>query len=299
MTEKKRRFSTSIIVLMLYFLGLMIFLSIIFKPKKLPTELLETDTGAYTISVIDTVSKKPYHESMNQSIPISKSILLGKHSRHEKDSILVVIDPRYCSRAGMQMDTEAYEAFLRMHAAAKADGISLTIISAWRSFDRQKTIWEDKWNGRQALSGNIRATGIADPAARAREILRYSSMPGTSRHHWGTDIDINNLNNSYFSTDKGKQEYEWLRNNAARFGFCQPYTSLGERNNMGYEEEKWHWSYMPVSGIYLNVYNQKVNISDLIGFDGFETAGALGVISSYVNSINKKCMELSTGTTGE
>ena len=55
-------------------------------------------------------------------------------------------------------------------------------------------------------------------------ILEYSSAPGTSRHHWGTDMDINALQNDYFSNKgNGAFLYEWLQKNAAKFGFCQPY----------------------------------------------------------------------------
>ena len=49
-------------------------------------------------------------------------------------------------------------------------------------------------------------------------------MPSTSRHHWGTDIDLNSLNNSYFSSGKGLKEYDWLTTNANHYGFYQVYT---------------------------------------------------------------------------
>jgi zinc D-Ala-D-Ala carboxypeptidase len=98
------------------------------------------------------------------------------------------------------------------------------------------------------LEGNISATSITDPVERAREILRFSAMPGTSRHHWGTDIDLNSLVNSYFRVRTRKKN---LRMAACKtlvsFGFCQPYTAHGANRNGGYEEEKWHWSYKPVA----------------------------------------------------
>ena len=48
----------------------------------------------------------------------------------------------------------------------------------------------------------------------------------------------------YFESGKGKQEYEWLRDNAYEFGFCQVYSEKGMERKYGYEEEKWHWSYI-------------------------------------------------------
>jgi zinc D-Ala-D-Ala carboxypeptidase len=222
----------------------------------------------------------------NPQLPMtpSKDQLLGRIDP-AASADFVLIGNRYASREGMYMHKEVYKAFLEMHAAAASDGISLTIISAMRTFNHQKRIWENKWRGRQVLHGNIRATDFADPVERALEILRFSAMPGTSRHHWGTDIDINNLNNSYFASGKGKREYDWLVANAGKFGFCQPYTAHGTNREGGYEEEKWHWSYMPVSAQYLRTYIDAISYDDIKGFDGWETAAQIDVIGGYVKEV--------------
>ena len=82
----------------------------------------------------------------------------------------------------------------------------------------------------------------------AKKILLYSSMPSTSRHHWGTDIDINSLEPSYFEYGRGKIEYDWLVKNGAKFGFCQTYSDFAKNDrSSGYQEESWHWTYMPKS----------------------------------------------------
>ncbi len=49
-------------------------------------------------------------------------------------------------------------------------------------------------------------------------------MPQASRHHWGTDVDINSVEPEYFESGQGLKEYTWLQENAWKFGFCQPYT---------------------------------------------------------------------------
>lgn len=54
--------------------------------------------------------------------------------------------------------------------------------------------------------------------------MLYSSMPTTSRHHWGTDMDINSVEPEYFESGQGLLEYNWLKANAHKFGFCQPYS---------------------------------------------------------------------------
>ncbi len=201
------------------------------------------------------------------------------------------LDLAVANRSSLYLRIEAHQAFINMHEAALADGISLKAISAARSFDHQKMIWENKWNGRQILHGNVVATDIASPPERSLEILRFSAMPGTSRHHWGTDIDLNSLENSYFDSGYGKAVYDWLQTNASRFGFCQPYTSHGDRRQGGYEEEKWHWSYLPLARVFQDAYAKSISYADLVGFDGHETAKELRVIEAFVLNVNKDCME--------
>jgi D-alanyl-D-alanine carboxypeptidase len=178
---------------------------------------------------------------------------------------------------------ETYEAFQNMAKAAKRDGVNLVIISATRNFDSQKKIWENKWNGRTKVEGKD-LTSISDLKKRARLILLYSSMPGTSRHHWGTDIDLNSLNNNYFLTGDGLKIYQWLLAHASEYGFCQPYTSKAN-GRKGYEEEKWHWSYLPLSKIFLEEYKKQILYSDLGGFQGSEQASSLQILTDYVDGV--------------
>ncbi len=50
--------------------------------------------------------------------------------------------------------------------------------------------------------------------------MNYSAMPSASRHHWGTDLDINSVEDEYFQTEPGLSEHKWLVNNGFKFGFC-------------------------------------------------------------------------------
>ena len=135
---------------------------------------------------------------------VDKHHVLGKFNP-KKDTAFIEASLNYANRNGLYVRREVYDVFKKMHAAAKADGISLTIVSATRNFYYQKGIWERKWNGHRIVEGKNLAKEISDPVERARIILRYSSMPGTSRHHWGTDLDFNSVNNSYFETAMGKK----------------------------------------------------------------------------------------------
>ena len=162
--------------------------------------------------------------------------------------------------------------------------IKLTLISSFRSFSHQKRIWERKFNSEKKKKKTDKQ--IID------WILQYSSAPSTSRHHWGTDIDLNSLENSYFETGKGKKIYEWLQKNASKYGFCQPYNVLSKRENKGYNEEKWHWSYFPLAKQLQNEW-KKQYLAKKLNFDNkFNGSEILQKkVLNYVTSINKDCIK--------
>ncbi|MEM7657095.1 MAG: M15 family metallopeptidase [Bacteroidota bacterium] len=218
--------------------------------------------------------------------------LLGKFDPAE-ESDFAKIPNEYAggNAVGTYLHQEALAAFVKMHAAAKADGVNLTILSATRVFSYQKLIWESKWNGNRLVGGKNLAQTQPDFAQRASTILLFSSMPGTSRHHWGTDMDFNAFTNSYFEAGKGKQEYDWLVANGPRYGFCQPYTPKGTDRTSGYEEERWHWSYQPLAERYMKSYQALVTHDMIKGFAGAEVAEGLQVIPNYVFGVSKVCWQ--------
>lgn len=227
----------------------------------------------------------------NNGLPndsISKDELLGKIDQ-SKHPDFVVIERKYTNKDNIYLRKEAYDAFLQMYEAAKKDGITLTIVSATRNFNYQKKIWEDKWSGQVLVQGKNLAQTIPNDSLRARTILLYSSMPGTSRHHWGTDIDLNDLNDAYFTNGYGKKVYDWLVKNAHRFGYCQTYTVKGKNRPEGYEEEKWHWSYTPIASKMLKVYSEQITDADIQGFLGASSASKIQVVKNYVQGVNPDC----------
>ena len=135
-----------------------------------------------------------------------------------------------------------HTSLMNMIFAAKNDGISLNLVSAFRSYSHQKRIWENKW-------GN----SADNDTGKAKSILRYSSFPGTSRHHWGTDVDFNSVSLSFWNTAQGKKIHNWLTKNGPQFGFCQIYAPGRGR---GYSDEPWHWTHAPTASQY---YNQLSN----------------------------------------
>lgn len=229
-----------------------------------------------------------------QNLPPKKSKItvdfITGHFNPATDSTFTHISEKYADRHGMYMKKEAYDSFINMWKAAKADGINLIIRSAARNFDYQKGIWERKWTGNTILSNGENASKVySKPEDRALKILEYSSMPGTSRHHWGTDIDFNNFNNEWFEKGEGLKLFKWLEKYASDYGFCRPYTEKGDERPDGYNEEKWHWSYMPLSQAYTEFAKNELNNLNIKGFKGSEVANSIDVVNKYILGINHSC----------
>jgi LAS superfamily LD-carboxypeptidase LdcB len=188
-------------------------------------------------------------------------------------------DPAFAAVEDSYLRKPVAEAYTKMKEAAARDGVTLRLISATRTFADQRRIWERKWTSIDAL-----------PADRALKIMTYSSMPGTSRHHWGTDLDLNSLSPKWFvDTAEGRKGYGWLQTHAKEYGFCQPYTTKGPARPTGYAEEKWHWSYQPLSSAFLKQYLATVTAADITGFSGSGTAAAVRSIEDFVGGVDASC----------
>ena len=148
--------------------------------------------------------------------------------------------------------------FLAMRDAAAGAGFDLIPVSSFRDFERQRAIWNAKFRGeRPALDKAGRRVNMAAlaPGARVETILLWSALPGMSRHHWGSDVDVadGHAMAAGYSLRLELDEYRrggpfaalsaWLAANMRRFGFYRPYTRRGS----GVQPEPWHLSYAPVA----------------------------------------------------
>lgn len=226
--------------------------------------------------------------------PFSIEYIMGRFDPSQHPDF-VAVDKKYADSEGYFLRKETYESFTKMHDAALVDGVTLTIISATRNFSKQKSIWEAKWNGdRKIENGTNAAKKYPDPKTRALKILEYSSMPGSSRHHWGTDVDLNDLDNFTFEQGPGKKVYDWMVQHAHEYGFCQPYSKKSNKEEggrtTGYNEEKWHWSYMPVAKKLTDLAARSMTDDMIGGFKGAETAVQIGIVEKYVLGVNGDCL---------
>jgi LAS superfamily LD-carboxypeptidase LdcB len=156
------------------------------------------------------------------------------------------------------LHTHVVAPFLSMRRAAVADGIDLAPWSSFRDFSRQLAIWNGKFSGERpmfdAVGRPIAANALSE-AERIDAILLWSALPGASRHHWGTDVDLVDRRAipPGYRVQLTPEEYapggpfaplaEWLEVHASRFGFFRPYRGVLS----GVQAEPWHLSFAPTA----------------------------------------------------
>jgi LAS superfamily LD-carboxypeptidase LdcB len=209
-----------------------------------------------------------------------ENFLMGK-TNYAQDTRFVKLpaNQTMSSERSYYLLKEVADSLAHMIQAARKEGITIKVISASRNFTDQKAIWERKYDARKSK--------FKTEAELSSDILMYSSMPGTSRHHWGTDFDINSLEPAYYTTGKGAKEYAWMKAHASEYGFCQVYNHKSIRT--GYNDEPWHWSFMPLSSRFLKMYVELVSYQDITGFKGSASAIEIEVIRNYVQGISSDC----------
>ncbi len=235
------------------------------------------------IEQLDPITEiKEVLHAPTQKQEVNLSMVMGNYEPSTHESF-TLIDKSHADREGLYLQKEAYTAFQEMSKAAEAEGIKLTIRSATRNFDYQRGIWERKW------AANLKNKIGASNKSNALNILEYSSMPSTSRHHWGTDIDLNSFENSWFESGEGLVLYNWMEEHAGNYGFCQVYTAKDSERPNGYNEEKWHWSYLPIADEYYKLAKEHMSDDMISGFSGAGLAKEIKVVDKYILGIDKSC----------
>ncbi len=126
------------------------------------------------------------------------------------------------SNYGSGLTSQTLNAFNKMKEAAKNDGLNIYISSGFRSYQRQKTLY----NNYVARDGKAAAD-------------RYSARPGYSEHQTGLAFDVNTVSSAFNDTKEAK----WLSNNCYKYGFILRYPKDKE-SETGYIYESWHFRYV-------------------------------------------------------
>ena len=142
---------------------------------------------------------------------------------------LVEIGPNLVGRT-QRLTPAAAKSWQAMVAAAAADGITLMIVSGFRSVDYQARLIRKKINAGQAIEA----------------ILKVNAAPGYSEHHSGHAVDIATPGSRPLTEDfEATQAFRWLTDNAGGFGFSMSYP---RDNPWGFIYEPWHWSVIGQAG---------------------------------------------------
>jgi LAS superfamily LD-carboxypeptidase LdcB len=176
----------------------------------------------------------------------------GELTGQARTHVAAIADP-YCV-----LHAQVVRPFLNLRRVAMADGIDLVPYSGFRDFDRQLAIWNGKFSGDRPMydaSGVKLEVSELTPLERIDAILLWSALPGASRHHWGTDIDLidRNATAAGYRVQLTTEEFAaggpfaplagWLEIHAARFGFFRPFQGV----RSGVQPEPWHFSFAPIA----------------------------------------------------
>ncbi len=132
---------------------------------------------------------------------------------------------------GEQIDERIYPSLQKMFDDMRAKGIYPTVVSGYRSYEEQRELLEEKYLAYRSEGYN---------KSRAKELaLEWVALPGTSEHQLGIAVDIN----PDYSVSKGEGVYEWLQNNAHRYGFIKRYPE-DKTEITGIINEPWHYRYV-------------------------------------------------------
>lgn len=183
----------------------------------------------------------------SEPVPISAEQWLGRDC--------TAIDAESLERA---VHVEVVEPLRELRAAAARAGFDLALASGHRDFQRQRQIWNDKAEGRRPVLDD-RGAEVALHALPAPErvcaIWRFSALPGTSRHHWGSDVDVYDraalasprlLPEEYAPGGPCHDFSRWLgerMRHGRALDFFRPYA----RDRGGIAVEPWHLSYAPLA----------------------------------------------------
>ena len=215
------------------------------------------------------------------------AILTGKSRTHLQPLASPLSNQHFLQR-------EAVCAFQDLQQAAKQAGFNLQPASSFRDFARQQLIWNSKFNGERKVhddQGNPLDLNRLDDWAKCQAILRWSALPGASRHHWGTEIDVfdpdllpagQNLQLEPWEYEDGgyfAEFSQFLQQNISRFDFGLPFVNLPENKKIG--REPWHISYLPLAEKLKSQFSPEILLQ---AWQGENIAGA-GVLTENLTQI--------------
>jgi D-alanyl-D-alanine carboxypeptidase len=197
-------------------------LPVVMRNSELPDSLADTLLAAVALNsafkddVMNCLKgEKHLRELVDEQHPLSRD--------YAPADLVTLTDGQFqVSRAGMTLRRAAVDSLNEMAAAARRDGITLVVSSAYRSYDYQEGVY------------NRIVREMGQEAAD-----RESARPGRSQHQTGLAADFGSIDDSFAVTAAGR----WMAANASRFGWSLSFPD-GYEAVTGYRWESWHFRYV-------------------------------------------------------
>lgn len=169
-------------------------------------------------------------------------------SKNYHPSDMVAVDGKYTTNQGLEMKSEAYDAYLQMRKAARADEIYFKICSAYRTYSTQEYLYNSYLGSMGEDLRNIR-----------------SAYPGRSEHHTGYAIDITSKSMGWTLSQAFADypEGEWINEHCSEYGFIIRYPK-GKTDITGYDYEPWHLRYVGTEAA-AEITEQGITLEEYLG----------------------------------
>lgn len=215
--RKMKRYRITTVILMSIILPLIFFVCI----KSINADI-KSDEKYIKSGVKDEKTETIANLYKSQILLVNKEN--GLESEYEPDN-LVNVNTR--TNQKILMEKEAAEKLQEMFKAAENDGIELVPVSAYRTYDYQKNVFDQ----------SVKSQGI-------EYTKRYVAVPGYSEHQTGLAIDVGSPEDTTLTDNfENTNAFRWLQKNMHDYGFILRYPK-GKENITGYKYEPWHIRYV-------------------------------------------------------
>ncbi len=146
---------------------------------------------------------------------------------------LASVKSEFDTKGNSKFDSRAIDKLHAMCSAAKKDGVSLAVVSAYRTNAKQTSLYNNQIEKQRLKYPNLSESELKAKAA------TISAIPGTSEHELGLAVDLNSVEQSFENTEA----FKWLQNHAEEYGFIMRYPK-DKQSITGIIYEPWHYRYV-------------------------------------------------------
>ena len=204
------------------------------------------------VEIVNTNTNREYYtETVQTNISKKELMLVNKYyyldNTYEPESLVSIPTTYAWGEPGYHKVTkETYDAFLNLWEASNEQGYYLMISSSYRTYDKQQEVYDDYKESR--------GTEYADSIA---------ARPGYSEHQTGYTIDMFEKGTTQ-KTFHTTESYDWLINNAHKYGFILRYPEDKE-DITGYSFESWHYRYVGID-VATYIYENKITFDEYYAY---------------------------------